>query len=151
MNDDLARIMSYVEPITESGCWIWHGAIQSNGYGRTWINPKRPFVHRAVYELVRGPIPEGLILDHLCRVRCCVNPDHLQPVTDRVNILRGTGFSARNAIKTHCPQGHEYTTNNTGYGRQASNKRSKYRYCRLCRKVSSAFHYRERRSRIVHP
>ena len=98
------------------GCWIWTGKLV-NGYGsmNTHIGGKHTGLpaHRVVYELLVGPIPEGLTLDHLCRVRCCVNPNHLEPVTDKVNILRGTGMSARNIKKTHCSQGHEYTLENT--------------------------------------
>ena len=64
--------------------------------------------HRYAYELVIGPIPKGLTLDHLCRVRGCVNPGHLEPVTQRENTLRGTSPVAANPGKTHCPSGHPY-------------------------------------------
>lgn len=99
-------------------CWLWTAAKNSSGYG-TFSGDRQPdgtkprlYAHRWAYETLRGPIPDGLHLDHLCRVRNCVRPDHLEPVTNRVNILRGTSFSARNAKKTHCPRGHELAGEN---------------------------------------
>lgn len=75
--------------LVETGCWIWLGELNRNGYGRVCVKGKRPVAHRHVYETLVGPIPEGLLLDHLCRVRCCVNPSHLEPVTPKENTLRG--------------------------------------------------------------
>jgi hypothetical protein len=82
--------------------------------------------HRVAYEIYRGPIPEGLVLDHLCRNRQCVNPSHLEAVENRTNILRGTGFAAHHARKSHCPQGHEYGTENTYLDKGGM------RHCRAC-------------------
>jgi hypothetical protein len=84
------------------------------GYGHRYMKwlGKVLLAHRVSYELVKGPIPEGLHLDHLCRTPLCVNPDHLEPVTHRENLLRGNTFAARNAAKTHCVQGHELTPDN---------------------------------------
>lgn len=79
-----------------------------NGYFRVKQAGRRRYAHRVAYEVVHGPISAGLVIDHLCRNRWCCNPDHLEPVTNSTNILRGTGASARNAAKTHCPAGHEY-------------------------------------------
>ena len=92
------------------GCWWWLGGVNSYGYGavsRT-IDGRRYQLqaHRVAYELLVGPIPEGLVIDHLCRNTRCVRPDHLEPVTDKVNILRGTSLSAVYAKRTHCVQGH---------------------------------------------
>lgn len=72
-----------------SGCWIWQGELNRNGYGRVWIRGRRLMVHRVVWEILRGPIAEGLVLDHTCRTRACCNPCHLDPVTVRENTLRG--------------------------------------------------------------
>lgn len=82
--------------------------------------------HRVAYELLIGPIAAGLELDHLCRTHACVNPAHLEPVTGQVNLLRGVGFPATNAAKTHCPQGHEYTAENTYWSKKGQ------RGCRAC-------------------
>ena len=81
-----------IEVVTESGCWIWTGALSKNGYGNVHIRPKNMVAHKAVYLLLRGPVPEGLDLDHLCRVRCCVNPYHLEPVTRFINLQRGNAI-----------------------------------------------------------
>jgi hypothetical protein len=81
-----------ITPLPWTGCWLWDGRrFSRNGYGRVWHDGKERQAHRVTYELLVGPIPQGLILDHLpkCRVRCCVNPDHLEPVTHRTNTLRG--------------------------------------------------------------
>jgi len=93
--------------VVDSGCWIWGGHLNRNGgYGRLMINGIHRSAHRAVYESVHGPIAAGLTLDHLCRVKRCVNPAHLEPVTNKENILRGISFSAVNAAKTERVNGH---------------------------------------------
>ena len=97
---------------TSGDCWIWLAA-RVKGYGRFWVNGHTPPAHRWFYEQVRGPIDSELVLDHLCRNPSCVNPAHLEPVTDAVNVLRGVGPAAQNARKTRCPHGHEYTPENT--------------------------------------
>jgi hypothetical protein len=103
----------------DTGCWLWQATLTKNGYGLIHKSPTGPdekpralIAHRVSYELYIGPIPDGLTIDHLCRVRHCVNPDHLEAVTLRENVLRGTNFSAINAAKTHCPQGHPYSGEN---------------------------------------
>ncbi len=127
-----ARFWAKVEPVPFSGCWVWMGHINDKGYGLTQIRIghkwKKLRAHRVAYELYRGPIPAGLDLDHKCRVRCCVNPDHLEPVTRQVNILRGIGIPAIKAAQTHCVRGHEFTPKNTG----RTSKQT--RYCRLCKR-----------------
>jgi hypothetical protein len=99
------------------GCWLWTGAITSNGYGGVSINSKYIVAHKISYEYFVGLVPEGLVLDHVCRIRNCVNPspDHLEHVTFQENILRGVGLTAINAKKTHCPKGHPYDVANTVY------------------------------------
>lgn len=112
-------------------CWPWTGAKSDKGYGKIKLNGRRgPCVqaHRVVYEMFIGPIPEGLVLDHLCRNHGCVNPSHLEPVTDRVNILRGEGHAARHAQQTRCIHGHPFNEANT-YRRPDGG-----RDCRTCRR-----------------
>lgn len=115
----------------DGGCWLWLGPVNVEGYGTAISDGRRQGAHRLVYELLVGPIPEGRQLDHLCRVRRCVNPEHLDPVSQRENILRGHGSPALNARKTHCVNGHEFTDANTG------RKRNGNRYCKTCASSSS--------------
>ena len=114
------------------------------GYGQFWDGTRLVRAHRFAYEQIVGPIPDGLQLDHLCRVRSCVNPAHLEPVTCQVNLLRGTGASARNAIKTHCPQGHAYGDFNT-YIRPEG-----WRRCRECHRAEERMG-KARRNAIAPP
>lgn len=83
------RLAARLEAVPFSGCWVYAGELNRNGYGRVWVEGERRMAHIAAYEALVGPVPEGLVLDHLCRVRCCCNPHHLEPVTVRENTLRG--------------------------------------------------------------
>ncbi len=112
--------------IDPGGCVLWAGATDPKGYGKISMNGRSQLVHRVMYEMFAGPIPDGLQLDHLCRVRHCANVDHLELVTPRVNTLRGIGVSAVNAVRTHCPEGHAYDEANT-YRSPCGD-----RYCRAC-------------------
>ncbi len=120
------RLFAKIERDPETGCWNWTASTRQ-GYGQIWT-PSRPGprrilqAHRAMYELANGAIPDGLDLDHLCRNTLCVNPEHLEPVTRRENVLRGTGPAALNARKMTCSRGHPLAP--TGDGR---------RYCPTCR------------------
>lgn len=109
-------------------CWIWQGAAtgRDRAYGYFWDGTRPVRAHRWAYEFCIGPIPEGLTLDHLCCIKRCVNPDHLEAVTRQVNILRGTGLAANNARKIACPSGHPYLDSNLILYRG-------WRYCRTCR------------------
>ena len=109
-------------------CWLWIGSMTSLGYGQLYHNKTTVSAHRIAYELCKGSIPKGLTIDHLCRVRHCVNPEHLEAVTGKENTLRGVGPSAINAKKTHCPQGHPYSGNNLYI-----HPKRKSRMCRICR------------------
>jgi hypothetical protein len=114
-------------------CWLWQGAPDSYGYGQMRIDGRLVKAHRFAYELLVGPIPEGLEPDHLCRVHHCVHaPEHLEPVTHAENMRRGF-WSA----KTACPQGHEYSPDNTFTYRGM-------RYCRECKRHRDRHYYRQR-------
>lgn len=110
-------------------CWQWTGYINAQGYGRTRINGRGWQAHRVFYLGLRGQIPDGLILHHECENRSCVNPEHLTPVTNKVNVLIGHGLSAENFRKTHCVRGHLYDKANTRY-RPCRN--GVQRTCRKC-------------------
>lgn len=115
--------------VTPGGCWIWGlKKDKKTGYGTLTINYKVYKAHRVSYEAFVGPIPEGLHIDHLCRVRACVNPLHLQPVTPLVNTRRGMNH---NVLTSRCPQGHEYNEENTY-------RHGGRRYCRPCKRVYRA-------------
>ena len=133
MNDEVAtiadRFMSYVSPEPNSGCWLWTGAATA-GYGAFWAAPKMVKAHRFSYELHCGAIPEGKTIDHLCRVRFCVNPQHLEAVTRGENVRRSTAWLYQRN-KTHCPSGHAYSPENT-------HRRGRRRYCIACRRVRDA-------------
>ncbi len=125
------RFWRHVRRASGDECWLWTGALNRRGVGYGVLglscSPRRNvYAHRLSYELVSGQIPDGLEIDHLCRVPQCVNPSHLEAVTKRVNCLRSESPFARHARKTHCPQGHEYNEANTR--RSARNERS----CRAC-------------------
>lgn len=101
------RIEAKIERIPFHSCWEWVGAVAGGGYGTVRVNGKMRPAHRALYELTIRQVGE-LELDHLCRNRACVRPSHLEAVTHRENILRGTSPSAQHAKKTHCPKLHVY-------------------------------------------
>ena len=126
------RLLRKVE-IVESGCWEWRGYIKADGYGQVADSDRKMrLAHRIAYREFVGPIPDGMTLDHLCRVRHCVNPEHLEPVSQRENTLRGDTITARQAAQTHCKNGHELTPDNI-YRRKNGG-----RNCRACSIARSA-------------
>lgn len=115
------------------GCWEWTAAKNQSGYGRFWDGERCVQAHRWAYEQLVGPIPDALELDHLCRNRGCVRPEHLEPVTGYENILRGEGGSAMNARKTRCWRGHSLGEDGDVYV-----ARDGARSCRECRRIRRA-------------
>lgn len=140
--DPIERFWSWVARGAEHECWVWEGATTQAGYGSFTVRPgKSARAHRFAYELQHGPIPIGLEIDHLCRNRGCVNPRHMEVVTRSENIRRSLPFNVtlgeHNAAKTHCPQGHPYSDENT-YRYEGR------RFCRKCRREAKA-RWQERR------
>ncbi|MES9554804.1 MULTISPECIES: HNH endonuclease [unclassified Streptomyces] len=125
-------------------CWTWTAGLNNRGYGGFKYAGRVIGAHRWSYERLLGEIPAGLELDHLCRNRACVRPDHTEPVTHRTNTLRSTGPTARAARATACPRGHAYDAQNT-YITPAG-----WRRCRACRRTTTApviqFHPTERQA-----
>ncbi len=129
--DALGRLQHVVDSAT--GCWLARRGVDKKhtGYASVWFQGRNHLAHRLSYQVNVGPIPEGLQLDHLCRRRECFNPEHLEPVTARENILRSPiAVATLNAAKTHCPQGHEYTPENV-YDVPASSP-GRGRQCKAC-------------------
>jgi hypothetical protein len=129
------RFWDYVSKAPNS-CWPWTGTRDEKGYGRHYVGRDQLKAHRYSYELLVGPIPAGLVIDHLCRNTSCVNPDHLEPVTNRENNRRGA------VLITACPQGHPYDERNTVLDGKG------HRTCRECRRVRTAL-WRARRRGVT--
>jgi len=125
------RVASLAHPVLGTPCWMWAACKGPDGYGQVGWRGKKFRAHRLVFELLADPIPPGLHIDHLCRVSRCVNPAHLEPVTNRENCRRGRGGWA-NSTKTRCPRGHEYAGANL-YVRPSGR-----RECRACNRVRTA-------------
>lgn len=119
----------FIERIEMFDCWVWMGGTSGKGHGKFYDDGRSQQAHRWSYETFVGPIPEGLVLDHTCRNRSCVNPLHLRPVTQLHNTLIGEGPTAKNRRKTHCKNGHEFTEENT----LRRKDRPGHRECRECR------------------
>ncbi|MFG0329862.1 MAG: HNH endonuclease signature motif containing protein [Phycisphaerales bacterium] len=103
---DIDRFVDKID-FTDDGCWNWTASVNSDGYGQFRAGDEKRFAHRVVYEWFVRPLDPDLTLDHLCRNRACVNPDHLEEISLKENLRRGDAFIV-NARKTHCPQGHPY-------------------------------------------
>ena len=116
--------------------WVWTGYVSKRGYGKAYWRGRDDYLHRITYEICVGPIPEGMEIDHLCRVKICCYPPHLEAVPHAVNIARGEGGKHHSA-KTHCPKGHEYTPENTYPNRGNPN----WRACKQCALDGSRIRY----------
>lgn len=114
---------------TKEHCWIWCGRVDDFGYGHFKVKGRSLKAHRVAWTIINGPVPDDKTLDHTCRNPRCVNPAHMEPVTNRENILRGISPTAINALKTHCPRGHHLEGANL-----LPNKHGR-RSCRICAKA----------------
>lgn len=137
------RIQDRSMPVPWTGCWLWLGALDRDGYGHISVGRKtNTGAHRAAYEAFVGPIPTGMVIDHRCRVRCCVNPDHLEPVTPRENVLRGDSSAAEFARRTHCKRGHRLVVFVA-----EDDPSFRIRLCKECQRVSNRLRMRKSRWR----
>lgn len=129
----LDRFLLSFSPEPTSGCWLWLKCLTAAGYGQVNVDGRPTVAHRVSYELFVGPIPFGLTLDHLCRIRCCINPVHVEPVSRGENVRRGDAGLARGLqlrSRTICPSGHEYSGRNLVI--KVRRDGSVHRHCRAC-------------------
>lgn len=116
------KLRRRIEVVAESGCWVWRGS-DRRGYGNVWWKGSNRPVHRVVWSLSGKTLPElPYVLDHLCRVRRCANPAHLRVLTNKMNILIGTGVAAVNSRKEQCLNGHPFSDENTSISPDAKRR-----------------------------
>lgn len=145
LEKDHQRFEKYALPEPNTGCWLWMAYVGRDGYGymrigNAKVGRRGMAAHRFSYQVHKGDIPDGLVIDHLCRVRSCCNPDHLEAVTIRENIFRGENICARKAKQTHCKNGHAFTPENTYTTLKGC------RVCLACRRKYDHF----RRRKVLH-
>jgi hypothetical protein len=137
----VVRLFSRFE-MSADGCWLWTGKQSGPGYGGISVLGRKRYVHRVAHELFLGPIPSGFQVDHLCRVRLCFCPDHLEAVTQAENNARSESLTARFARQTHCKYGHPFNERNTRRTKQGA------RVCRACH-VRDVLAARKRRRELA--
>lgn len=135
---DVDRFVAKVQVDPDSGCWLWTASCHyREGYGKFGYKGRTVEAHRWAWLAAHGSLPEKpLQFDHLCRVRRCANPEHLEPVTPQVNQLRGETLAAQNAAKTHCKRGHPFTPENTKIHIRHDG-RNPFRVCLTCYRAPS--------------
>lgn len=139
--EDYQRFWTKVE-IVDTNCWEWLGSCAGNGYGQVYMSNKHWKTHRLSYLFYYGYLDSELTIDHLCRNKKCVNPTHLELVTQRINNLRSDNITAINSRKTHCKRGHEFNETNTRIWKGG-------RFCRKCVRLHGRNHYRKNRELIL--
>lgn len=126
----------------EYGCWVWTGTKFASGYARLYLEPRQSIrVHRMSFLIFNGPLIPGLVIDHKCRNKICINPNHLRQVSNSVNSIENSNsVSAINIAKTHCKNGHEFTEENT-YNQPNTN----FRYCKKCSRIRALNWYNKKK------
>lgn len=132
-----------IPPGLDTPCWIWTGSGNGDGYGQASYQGKQQFVHRVAYTIIVGPIPDGLQIDHLCRVRHCLNPQHLEPVTSLENSLRSDRATRTRCIRNHPLSGHNLIIKKSG-----ARGRRECRTCALAATHRSAERRKARRQAV---
>lgn len=142
----IADILLKVIYDRKTGCWNWAAGKNGKGYGYMTVSGKQRPAHRLAFEAAYTKIPKDLVIDHKCRNRGCVNPEHLRIVTPKQNALENnSGKSAENIVKTHCVNGHEFTPANTIVKWRDARHRHMRRVCRTCQRESWKLYMRRKR------
>lgn len=132
--------------VLDNGCHEWTAYRGNGGYGRFYVDGRGALAHRWAYEHLVGPIPDGLVIDHLCRNRACVNPEHLEPVSPSENVMRGIGPAVTSAMRramTHCLRGHPLDGEEVRVGPYG------YRLCLQCKRLKAREHYQKNRAAYI--
>lgn len=147
LKDAIIKFEEKIMPIPFSGCWVWMGAMANKtGYGKCWNGVDHEGAHRFSYRVHKGPIPDEFVIDHMCRVRLCVNPDHLRAVTQHENVMCGEGAAAKNARRTHCTSGHSLADAYEKYDYRSDDGR-KTRHCKTCANEGALGRYYAKKKR----
>lgn len=145
----MERFLNKISPEPNSGCWLWTAYLNQDGYGKFGVAGEARYAHVWAYETFVVPVPDGLELDHKCRVRSCCNPHHLEPVTHIVNCRRGL-VGSQHSSKTHCPSGHPYSESNTRFATQRGGKYVN-RLCKICANLANERYRRKAASMNYNP
>ena len=143
---ELRRFQKKIELDILTGCWLWRGGITEHGYARFYRNRRIVAAHRVSYEHWNGTLSSNLVLDHLCRNRHCVNPQHLEQVTLQENIHRGINPAAQNLRKTHCPEGHPYSGENLII-EPTKRRLNDGRRCKICSQIRTRNYHNRRKEK----